>query len=162
MQKKIICIAVFLCFLTSITSLAQTRTSNGKIILIHANEMTTWGNPKTLPKGAHDHLLTGNPSTKDFYAFRFKFPANYKVPPFTLSSQSYVTVISGKLYVGEGTQIDEKNQTPLGEGSYLVISPNHPLYFSTRDEKVILQFNGIGPLEVNYVNKIDDPRNRNG
>lgn len=137
---------------------AATLTQQEQLILLPVEKMGSWGKPKTLPPGAHDYLLSGNPGKSGLYTFRFELPAHYKIPPFLLTSTSYITVISGKLYVGEGNEFVKSNQHVLPAGSYVVAPANKPLYFWTK-EKTILQFHGIGPVDVNYIIPSDDPRN---
>lgn len=136
---------------------ATTLAQQEQLTLMPVEKMRPWGNPKTLPPGAHDYLLSGNPGKPELYTFRFELPANYKIPPFLLTSTSYITVITGKLYVGEGNVFTRNNLHALTAGSYVIVPANKPLYFWTK-EKTILQFHGIGPVEVNYMNISDDPR----
>jgi quercetin dioxygenase-like cupin family protein len=129
------------------------------LILLPVEKMNPWGKPKTLPAGARDYVLSGNPGKPELYTFRFELPAHYKIPPFLLKSTSYVTVISGELYVGEGNKFIRTSQQILSAGSYMVIPANVPLYFET-DKKTILQFHGIGPIDVDYISEQDDPRSK--
>lgn len=159
MIKKSILHLIIIYFIFNISN-AATLTQENKLVIMPANEMTSWGKPKTLPSGAHDYLLSGNPGKPEIYTFRFQLPVNYKIPPFSLTSTCYLTVVSGKLYIGEGDKFGKNNQHFLPAGSFVVIPAHIHLYFWTK-EKTILQFNGIGPLDINYANASDDPRSTN-
>jgi hypothetical protein len=121
--------------------------------------MIPWGKPKTLPSGAHDYLLSGNPGKAELYTLSFQLPANYKIRPFLLAEQCYITVISGQLYVGEGDIFKKSNKHVLSAGSFIMIPADTHLFFWT-NEKAILQLHGIGPLDVKYINPLDDPRSK--
>lgn len=159
MIKKLICYFILINFILNIAN-AATLTQEENLILLSATKMTSWGKPKTLPPGARDYLLSGNPGKPELYTFRFELPGNYKIPPFSLTATCYLTVISGKLYLGEGDQFGKNNPHILPAGSFIVIPKNKHLYFWTH-KKTVLQFNGIGPLDVNYINTSDDPRRIN-
>jgi hypothetical protein len=156
MIKKHLAYFVLILFIASDAN-ATTLTQPEQLVLLPVEKMSSWGKPKTLPPGAHDYLLSGNPGKPGLYTFRFELPSHYKIPPFSLSSTSYITVISGKLYVGEGRKFVKNNQHILPAGSYIVAPAYKPLYFWT-EEKTILQFHGVGPIDVNYINLSDDPR----
>lgn len=158
MIKKLrigIILVMFLLGISNAVALPQKES----LIVIPADEMTQWGKPKTLPEGAYDYLLSGNPGKPEIFTFRFQLPENYKIPPFLFTSKCYLTIISGALYIGTGDKFVNSKQHELSAGSFVVIPANIPLYFWTK-EKTILQFNGIGPLDVNYVDPSEDPRNR--
>lgn len=142
---------LIICSLILSNANAGTLAQQDKFLILPIEKMHHWGKPKTLPSGAHDFILSGNPGKHELYAFRFELPANYKIPPFVLTSTSYITVISGKLYISEGNKISKSDRYLLSSGSYIVVPPNKPLTFLTK-EKTILQFHGMGPLNVKYVN----------
>ncbi len=122
----------------------------GKIILFTPSDMINWGNPQVLTKGAKDILLYGNPGKPENYTFRFKFPENYKIEPFILTSSSFLTVIDGEIFIGEGNKFDKKFMKGMPTGSFCNIPDNHPVYFMN-ERPTILQFHGIGPIDLKYL-----------
>ncbi len=45
----------------------------------------------------------------------------------------------------------------MAAGSFILLPEGTKLYFWTKEE-AILQFHGMGPLDVQYANRSDDPR----
>lgn len=130
----------------TITPLQASETP-ANITALSPNEMIKWGNPKTLPIGAHDYVLHGNPETKSIYTVRLKFPANYKIPPYFQSASTYTTVISGSYHIGMGSKFDETKGKLISQGGFIVIPENITVYAWTT-EPTIIQINGEGPLKV--------------
>jgi uncharacterized RmlC-like cupin family protein len=67
-----------------------------------------------------------------------------------------VTVISGVFMLGFGERFDTTATRPLTAGSYAMLPRNVPHYNVMKGE-TILQFHGIGPYDIQYVNPADDP-----
>ena len=116
-----------------------------------------WVDSQLLPGGKNANLV-GNPAQPGFSMWRSSYPANYKVPPHTHSVTEYVTVISGTVYNAVGETMDMTKGTAYPAGSFFVNHANHPHYFWTTDQGVVLQFSIIGPLGMTFVNPADDPR----
>ncbi len=129
-----------------------------QILLQAPNDMVQWGNPLVLTKGAKDILLYGNPGKTGNYTFRFKLPESYKIEPFILTSPSFLTVIEGEIFIGEGNKFDKSSMKDLPAGSFCHIPSKHPIYFLS-EKQAILQFHGLGPIELKYLNAAHDPRN---
>ncbi|HSW93004.1 MAG TPA: cupin domain-containing protein [Gammaproteobacteria bacterium] len=131
---------------------------NKKILLLTPNKMVSWGDPQVLAKGAKDIILYGNPGKAENYLFRFKLPKHFEIKPFILSSICFLTVIEGDILIGEGDKFEKNLMTILPAQSFCCIPENYPIYFMS-SEQTILQFHGIGPVDMKYVNSTDDPRN---
>jgi hypothetical protein len=138
-------------FLITITPL-QASGIVANITALSPNEMIKWGNPKTLPVGAHDYVLHGNPETKSIYTVRLKLPANYKIPPYFQSATSYTTVISGSYHIGMGSKFDETKGKLISKGGFIIIPEKITVYAWTT-EPTIIQINGEGPLKVTTLDK---------
>lgn len=121
------------------------------LILLSPEKMQPWGHPKILPPGAQDYILLGNPEKSELYTFRFQLPAHYQIPPFKLTALCCMTVLSGELYIGQGDRFEKKNYHAMSAGSFIIIPTDTPLYFWTQ-EKTVLQFHGIGPINFIYMN----------
>jgi len=118
-----------------------------------------WVDSQLLPGGKNANLV-GNPAQPGFSMWRSSYPANFKAPPHTHSVTEYITVISGTLYNGTGETMDMTKGTAYPAGSFFVNPANHPHYFWTTDQGVVLQFSIIGPLSMTFVNPADDPRRK--
>ena len=60
-----------------------------------------------------------------------------------------MTVMSGQLYIGQGSKFEKINCNLMPKESFIVIPANTSLYFWT-DKKTTLQFHGIGPINFVY------------
>ena len=117
-----------------------------------------WGpaSPK-LPQGAQFATLAGDPSRPDVpYVFRAKLPDGYRVPPHWHPVDENVTVISGVFMLGFGERFDAAATRALTAGSYVMLPRRVPHYNVMKGE-TILQFHGIGPYDIQYVDPADDP-----
>jgi quercetin dioxygenase-like cupin family protein len=123
-----------------------------------AAEDVTWGpGPPTLPSGAQLAVLFGSPAEEGPFVIRLKFPAGYDVPPHWHSKDEHVTVIAGAFGMGAGEALDRDAAPLLAAGSFVGIPARMPHYAWT-DQETVVQINGMGPFDINYVNPKDDPR----
>ena len=67
-----------------------------------------------------------------------------------------ITVIKGVFGIGLGEKFDKAAISNLHAGSYVLMRKGLPHYNLVKGE-TILQFHGIGPYDINYVNPADDP-----
>ena len=117
-----------------------------------------WGpaSPK-LPPGAQFAILMGDPSKPGApYVFRAKLPDGFSVPAHWHPMDENVTVISGVFMLGFGERLDTARTRAMEAGSYIMLPAKEPHYNVVRGE-TILQFHGIGPYDIQYVNPADDP-----
>jgi quercetin dioxygenase-like cupin family protein len=126
--------------------------------LIVAPAEVTWGpaSPK-LPAGAQFARLLGDPSKPgELYVFRAKLPDGYSVPPHWHPADEHITVIAGTMTLGFGERRDDNTMVELPTGSYAMLPKEAPHYNRMKGE-TILQFHGVGPYDIVYVNPNDDP-----
>jgi hypothetical protein len=117
-----------------------------------------WGpaSPK-LPPGAQFARIAGDPSKPGVpYVFRAKLPDGFSVPPHWHPMDENVTVISGTFMLGFGKVLDTTATRVLAAGSYSLLPKGMP-HFNVVKGETILQFHGIGPYDIRYVNPADDP-----
>jgi quercetin dioxygenase-like cupin family protein len=114
--------------------------------------------PASLPRGAVIAVLEGDPAAPGPYVFRIKLPDGYRVPPHTHTKTERVTVLSGTFNVGMGDKFDEKATRPMPAGTY-GHWPAGMKHFVWAKGETVLQFHGVGPWTIEYVNPADDPRN---
>jgi len=117
-----------------------------------------WGPaPPSLPPGAQAAVLMGSPAKEGPFVIRLKFPAGFVVPPHRHSKDEFVTVMAGKFAVGSGEKLDREALNPLPPASFVHLPAGMPHYAWAEVESVV-QINGVGPFDVNYIDPKDDPR----
>ena len=98
-----------------------------------------------------DHCLFGGD--------RVKVPDGYRIPPHTHPKTERITVISGTFNIGMGAEFDQKVTKPMPAGTYGYWETGMKHFVWAKGE-TILQFHGIGPWSIQYVDRADDPRNQ--
>ena len=120
-----------------------------------------WGRP-------HRHYLlvrkvariSGGPSKRgEPYVFRARLSGGCRVPPHWHPMDEHVTVIQGVLRLGFGTTFDAGATRELPAGSHAML-PKNASHWSVMKGEAILQFHGIGPYDVAYVNAADEASSR--
>lgn len=120
------------------------------------HEMKWMDAPPTLPKGAKVTVLMGDPFKPGPFVMRLQAPANYKIPPHWHSQAEELTVVSGTLYLGMGDQMKTKGAHALPAGSFHFLPAKEHHYAYSKGPAVV-QINGDGPFDINYLNAADDP-----
>ena len=117
-----------------------------------------WGPPPPkLPPGARFAVLLGDPAQPGgLYVFRVKLPDGYAVPPHVHPMDEHVTVIEGTMRLGFGATRDDSVLQDLPAGSYVRLPQGVP-HFNRMKGPTILQFHGIGPFDITYLDPEDDP-----
>lgn len=143
------------------TALGQAKQPAAKpSAIIAMPDQVTWGAaPPALPAGAKLAVLEGNPMKAGAYTMRLQMPDGYMIPPHFHPGPEHVTIVSGSLMVGMGTKFDESQMKALPTGTFAMIPPRTP-HFAKAQGETVLQLHGIGPWQLIYVNKADDPRSK--
>lgn len=128
---------------------------------IHTNETIQWQPAKALPPGADMAVLAGNPAEDGPFALRLRFPSGYQVPPHWHSKFESVTVISGTFGLGTGETFDRAKTQTIPAGGFFSMPARMP-HYAVSMEQTVVQINGVGPFDLNYVNPADDPRKQTG
>ena len=116
-----------------------------------------WGDvPPSLPKGAKLAVLSGDPGKEGPFVLRLKMPANYRVAPHTHTQGENITVLSGALILGISDKIDKSSEHTLQAGGFHSLPGKTPHYAQSKVPTVI-QINGNGPFDINYINPADNP-----
>ncbi|MFN0021712.1 MAG: cupin domain-containing protein [Pirellulaceae bacterium] len=131
----------------------------GKFATFPAAEIKWQDGPASLPKGAKIAVLEGDPTKEGPFVFRVKVPDGYRIPVHTHPKTERVTVISGTFNIGMGVKFDEKTTKAMPAGTYGYWESGMKHFVWTKGETVV-QFHGMGPWSIQYVNPADDPRNR--
>jgi hypothetical protein len=114
--------------------------------------------PPSLPPGAEFAVLEGDPSKPAPFVFRVKVPDGYTVPAHTHPKAERISVITGTFNIAMGDHLDKESGKvmPAGSFGYWPAGMKHMVWV-TGDS--IIQFHGVGPWEINYLDPADDPRN---
>ncbi len=150
------------CLILSVVLAASAAVADehGEGITLNYPDKLEWKDgPPSLPKGAKIAILEGDPSKEGPFVFRVKAPDGYRIPPHTHPKTERVTVISGTFNIGMGDKFDaEKTQAmPAGTYGYWETGMKHFVWIKG---ETVVQFHGMGPWKIEYVNPADDPRNQ--
>jgi len=128
-------------------------------IAITPSEMNWVDAPPGLPPGAKIAVLQGDPTKPGPYTIRLKTPANYKIQAHGHSQAERITVISGTFNIGMGDKFDTAKGKALSAGSFYFL-PAKMHHFAWSDKGVVIQINGDGPFDIDYINPADNPTNK--
>ena len=103
------------------------------------------------PTGTPRANLAGDDKKPGMYAYRAKFPANFRNQPHYHPDDRIVTVLSGTLHVGFGEQFDESKMKVLPAGSIWTEPAKQPHFVWAKDGEVIIQIIGNGPSGVTQI-----------
>ena len=144
----------------AVHSFADEATAPAHTMLTSAD--VKWGAPPPmLPAGARMAVLYGDPGKPGLFVIRAKTPAGYRIPAHSHPSDETVTVLSGTLMMGMGDKLDAKRAKPLPAGAFAMM-PANTNHFAISKTATVIQVVAMGPLEFNYVDPKDDPRNAKG
>jgi hypothetical protein len=143
-------VSVFLCA-------AQSNAPTHSIF--NQNDVSWSKGPPSLPPGAEVAVLEGDPAKDGQFTMRLRLPDGYKVPPHWHPKVEHVTVFSGTFQIGMGERFDEKAMKSMNAGAF-GFWPAGMRHFVSVKGTTIVQFHGVGPWGINYVNPSDDPRAR--
>ena len=139
---RVVCAAALVLFNTAAVAqsdLKQTRLTPDEF---------TW---VPTPTGNLQALFAGDPKKAGLYAYRTRFPANFRNRPHFHPDERIVTVVSGTLYVGYGEEFDESKMKALPAGSIFVEPPKQSHFVWAKDGEVIIQVIGNGPSGTTLV-----------
>ncbi len=119
-----------------------------------------WMPVAALPPGAELAIVYGTPSQPGPFAYRIKFPPNYRVPVHSHTDSRFYTYLSGTFYEADGDKWNAATLKPYGVGAFqsYVAKTNH--YGMTKDEGTIFQVHGYGPTALIYADPAEDPRKK--
>lgn len=127
---------------------------------VHLPDSLAWKpGPASLPKGAQIAVLEGDPSAEGPFVFRVKVPDGYRIPPHTHPKVERITVISGTFHIGMGDKFDAAMAKPMPTGTYGYWPAGMKHFVHVKGETIV-QFHGMGPWSIQYVDPSDDPRNQ--
>ena len=96
-------------------------------------------------------LLEGDPSKEGLYIQRNRFPAGTFSAPHHHDQDRFITVISGVWYTGIGPSGNRDDTVALHPGSYMKHPAGGIHYDGAKDEEVIVEIRGMGPVQTIFV-----------
>jgi len=113
-------------------------------------------NPAT---GSEISSVMGDPTKKEPFVTRVKYPQGFKAMPHSHPVDLQVTVLSGTMLWAEGTTFDESKLKEYPAGSFIFERANVP-HYQVAKTPVVFQAHGVGPNGFKFVNPKDDPRKK--
>ncbi len=133
--------AVFVAFLMAAFPVATPAAAQQVDAAIATPDSVKW-NPGPFP-GITIGVAAGNPTASGMYAILVKFAPGAKAQPHVHPDQRIVTVLSGVIHVGIGT--NQSQAMVLKPGSVVIIPADAPHYGWTTDSEAVLQEVGTAP-----------------
>ena len=156
---RIIAVVVTFMFMSFCSALQGDEHDMKGIRVYPSNEIEWKDGLPSLPIGAKIAVLEGDPSKEGPFVFRVKVPDGYRIPPHTHPKTERVTVISGIFNIGMGDKFDAKATKPMPAGTFGFWGSGMKHFVWIKGETVV-QFHGMGPWTIEYINPDDDPRNQ--
>lgn len=129
-------------------------------VMKQESEMEWKSGPDSLPPGVQMTVIDGSPKEKGPFVMRLKFPANFKVPPHWHSKDENLTILDGEFHMGMGDKFDESATHKITTHGYIKMPAKTRHFAMSGPMGATLQLNGMGPFDITYVNKADDPRKK--
>ena len=126
---------------------------NKKELTAFTPPQVRWFTPSYYTDGRERAQLLGDSSQGGAWIDRAKIPAGKRVLAHTHPHDEVVTVIEGTWYLGEGTKFDAAKLKAYPAGSFIVIPAKAPHFVAAKDGIVIIQLEGNGKFQTDYVEK---------
>ena len=109
------------------------------------------GTPDVLKpaEGARSVIISGNPSKPGMYVMQITWPPGTGSRPHFHNTARYINVLKGTWYTAWGPEADvynPENMVAVPEGTFIYQPPGGHHYDMAKDEEVIVQIMGIGPV----------------
>lgn len=102
-------------------------------------------------------VIYGDPTKAGLYTVLLRLEPHKRIMPLSHPDSRFVTVLSGKFYVGFGDAYDETKLKTLPPGGIYTEPANANHFGETLDEPTIVAITGYGPSETTYANPADAP-----
>jgi anti-sigma factor ChrR (cupin superfamily) len=127
--------------------------TNEKEIIAFTPLQVRWFTPPYYTDGRERAHLLGDSSRGGAWVDRVKIPAGKRVLAHTHPQDEVVTVIDGTWYLGQGTKFNLTNLKRYPAGSFIVVPAGVPHFVAAMEGTVIVQLNGNGKFQTDYVEK---------
>ena len=105
--------------------------------------------------GVNQVVITGDPSKPGIYVLRVRFGPDRMSRPHFHDQDRFITVVKGTWWVslGPGSEVFDPDKTvPVKEGSFVKHPAGGHHYDGAKDEAVIVQIMGMGPVKTTRIN----------
>jgi quercetin dioxygenase-like cupin family protein len=116
-------------------------------------EQVRWFTPPYYRDGRQRAQLLGDSTRGGAWIDRVKIPAGGRVLAHTHPQDELVTVIEGTWFLGEGGKFDAAELKAYPAGSFIVIPHGVPHFVAATNGAVIVQLNGAGKFETDFLEK---------
>lgn len=127
-------------------------------VMLQAAQLQWGDGPPGLEPGVQAVVLSGDPGAEGPFALRLKVPAGYRVALHWHPTDEQVTVIEGDLTLTM-PQGNTRMSQRLDSGGYALM-PARMHHAASTEGGAVVQVAGMGPFQINYVDRGDDPRLR--
>jgi quercetin dioxygenase-like cupin family protein len=121
-------------------------------------EAMDWRPFAAFPPEARLAIVAGRPTEAGMYVIRVKVPNGIKLMPHRHPENRIYTVMSGVFYVGVGERFDETALVAYPPGSVVLLPGDTPHFHWAKSGEYVTQVMGTGPLGIDYIDWMDDPR----
>jgi len=136
-----------------LAAITLTLADNKKEIIAVTPLQVRWFTPPYYTDGRERAQLLGDSSQGGAWVDRVKMPAGKRVLAHSHPQDEVVTVIEGTWYLGEGEKFNSTNLKAYPAGSFIVIPAGVPHFVAVKGGTVIIQLNGNGKFQTDYVEK---------
>ena len=92
--------------------------------------------------------LEGSSAEEGFYILRVRFPPGSSTTPHYHDQDRYITVLSGTWYSATSADATMEEMVRLPAGSYMMHPAGGWHFDGARDEEVIVEIRGMGPVQT--------------
>ena len=104
--------------------------------------------PEQALTGGNRVLMVGDETKPGVYVYRNRFPPGQTSRPHFHDQDRYVTVIKGTWWTGEGDVFRPDTMIPIKAGGFMFHPAGLHHYDGAKDEEVIVQIIGVGPVKT--------------
>ncbi len=102
--------------------------------------------------------IIGDPSEPGLYVLQLTWPPGTESRPHYHNNARYIQVLKGTWYVSTGAEADvydPDSTSPVEEGSFIYEPPEGHHYDMAKDEEVVVQIWGIGPVTTTSIPQLE-------
>ncbi|HZZ52364.1 MAG TPA: cupin domain-containing protein [Pseudonocardia sp.] len=137
----------------------QDREPDRAVFASVLTEDVDWQPFPAFPPSARLAIVVGQPTGPGLYVIRVKVPAGVTLMPHRHPEDRIYTVMSGVFYIGLGERFDAERLEAYPPGAVIVLPGGTPHFHWAKAGEYVTQVSAIGPLGLEYVDPVDDPRN---
>jgi quercetin dioxygenase-like cupin family protein len=104
-----------------------------------------------LTKG--EAVIEGDPKKPGIYVMRIKFKPHHFSMPHWHNTDRHIVVLKGTWYMGVGEKFDPSTAVAIPRGSYVKHPAGAVHWDGAKNEEVVLQIIGEGPVTTDLVDK---------